>query len=224
LGSDVQATGSRFNASDYQMDSSHYRMNAFGGSAMMPTAEAVQELKVITGNFSAENGLSSGLVVNVATKSGSNTLHGSAYDTLGNDKFNSRSFTAAQKPKLRYNQFGASIGGPVVIPKLYNGKDKSFFFFAYEGIRQPAQFIPASRLNPFTSMVAKAMPQANFGAQWRGLYPLAQSENQISARGDQYIGERTRVFGRVFWDHPKADNTTGPQSRHYREFSSQFPE
>src|SRR4030095_2180644 len=217
LGSDVQATGSRFNASDYQMDSSHYRMNAFGGSAMMPTAEAIQELKVITGNFSAEYGLSLGVGVDVATKSGSNSVHGSAYDTLGNDKFNSRTFTAAQKPKLRYNQFGASIGGPVVIPKLYNGKDKSFFFFSYEGIRQPAQslvsgsfpvpdamrngdfsslstpimdpqtnqpfpgnMIPASRLNPFTSMVAKAMPQANFGTQWRGLYPLSQSENQFS--------------------------------------------
>ena len=246
LGGDAQATGSRFNASDYQLDSSHYRMNAFGGSAMMPTAEAIQELKVITGNFSAEYGLSSGLVVNVATKTGSNSLHGSVYDTLGNDKFNSRTFTAAQKPKLRYNQFGASIGGPVFIPKLYNGKDRSFFFFSYEGIRQPAQslvsgafpvpeamrsgdfsslsttikdpqsnlpfpgnIIPPSRLNPFTSMVAKAMPQANFGTQWRGLYPLAQSENQISARGDQYIGERTRVFGRIFWDHPTADNTTG---------------
>src|SRR5581483_276115 len=246
LGADAQATGSRFNATDYQMDSSHYRMNAFGGSAMMPTSEAIQEVKIITGNFSAEYGLSSGLVVNVATKSGSNAIHGAGYDTLGNDKFNARTFTAAQKGKLRYNQFGTNIGGPIYLPKLYNGKDRSFFFFSYEGIRQPAEsvvsgafplpgpmrigdfsslptalkdpltnqpfpnnIIPSSRLNSFTSMVAKAMPEANFGTQWRGLYPLAQSENQISVRGDQNISANTRVFGRVFWDHPTADNLTG---------------
>jgi hypothetical protein len=129
---------------------------------------------------------------------------------------------------------------------LYNGTDRSFFFFSYEGIRQPAQslvsgsfpvpgpmrsgdfsslttpirdpltdqpfpgnIVSTSRLNPFTTMVAKAMPEANFGNQWRGLYPLAQSENQISVRGDQNISENTRVFGRIFWDHPNADNTTG---------------
>src|SRR4029077_1492102 len=73
----------------------------------------------------------------------------------------------------------------------------------------PGNIVPTSRLNPFTTMVAKAMPEANFGNQWRGLYPLAQSENQISVRGDQNISENTRVFGRIFWDHPNADNTTG---------------
>src|SRR5206468_595521 len=91
LGNDVQAAGARSNQTDYQFDSSHYRMNTFGGSPNMPTAESIQEVKIVRNNFSAEYGLSSAMVINAATKNGTNELHGSFYDFLGNDAFNSRS-------------------------------------------------------------------------------------------------------------------------------------
>jgi hypothetical protein len=69
------------------------------------------------------------------TKSGTNDLHGSAYDFLRNADFNSRNFFAAQRDPLKRNQFGGAFGGPVDIPKVYNGKNKTFFFLSYEGTR-----------------------------------------------------------------------------------------
>ena len=69
------------------------------------------------------------------TKSGTNKAHGTLFNFLRNDKMDARGFFPTSKPKLRQNQFGGTIGGPVLIPKVYNGKDRTFFFSNYEGIR-----------------------------------------------------------------------------------------
>ncbi len=73
--------------------------------------------------------------MNVVTKSGTNSLHGDAFEFVRNGVFNARNFFAPARDQLKRNQFGGTIGGPVVIPKLYNGKDKTFFFFGYQGTR-----------------------------------------------------------------------------------------
>src|SRR3954470_4219729 len=109
------------------------------GPGVFPSIDLVQEYKVQTNNFSAEFGNTGGGVINVVTRSGTNQVHGSAYDFLRNDKFDANDFFANRAgipiSPLRFNQFGATLGGPVVIPKVYNGKDRTFFFFSYEGLR-----------------------------------------------------------------------------------------
>jgi len=97
-----------------------------------PSVDAVQEFKVETHNFSAEYGYSAGAVVNVVTKSGSNEFHGTLFEFLRNDELDARNFFAdpdEEQPKLRRNQFGGSVGGPIV-------PNKTFFFFVFEGTRQ----------------------------------------------------------------------------------------
>jgi len=111
--------------------------------AYTPSVDGVQEFKVQQTNFSAEYGNSGSTIVNLITRSGTNSLHGSAYDFLRNNDLDSADYFENQNPAplnklphLERNVFGGTVGGPVVIPHLYNGKNKTFFFFDYEGTRQ----------------------------------------------------------------------------------------
>ena len=107
-----------------------------------PPVEVVQEVKILSNSYSAEYGGSAGGVVIATTKSGTNSLHGSLFEYLRNEKLDAGNYFSPlvngqkQRAPLRYNVFGGTVGGPVVIPKLYNGKEKTFFFFAYEGSRR----------------------------------------------------------------------------------------
>ena len=103
-----------------------------------PIIDAIQEFKVVSHTDSAEYGGVIGGVVNVDTKSGTNQLHGSAWEYARNSIFDARSYflpITSQKTPFSQNQFGGSVGGPVVLPKLYHGKDRTFFFGAYQGFR-----------------------------------------------------------------------------------------
>jgi len=104
-------------------------------TSTMPTVDAIREFKVQYGVLPAQYGFTAGGVVNVVTKSGTNTLHGDAYEFLRNNAFDARNAFANTVAPFRYNQYGASVGGPVFFPKIYNGKNKTFFFFNYEGWR-----------------------------------------------------------------------------------------
>jgi hypothetical protein len=107
---------------------------------VLPPVDAIQEFKVQTSGFSAEFGRSGAAVLNATIKSGTNELHGSAWEFFRNDKLDAADFfeNAGKVPKgeLRQNQFGVTLGGPVVIPHVYNGKNKFFFFGDYEGLRR----------------------------------------------------------------------------------------
>src|SRR5437660_3386035 len=106
--------------------------------AVPPIVDAIQEFKVVSHTDSAEFGSVLGGVVNVVTKSGTNDDHGSAWEYVRNDAFDARpAFLPANKkaPAFRQNQFGASFGGPVWLPRLYRGNNKTFFFVAYQGFR-----------------------------------------------------------------------------------------
>ena len=100
-----------------------------------PTVDAVQEFKVQSNVMSAEFGFTAGGVVNIVTRSGTNAPHGSAYYFIRNDAFDSRNAFAATKSPFRYNQYGGTFGGPVILPKIYDGRNRTFFFFNYEGWR-----------------------------------------------------------------------------------------
>jgi hypothetical protein len=102
------------------------------GVNINPVVDAVQEFKVMSNTMSAEYGFTAGGVVNMITKSGTNELRGTLYEFVRNDKFDARRTFALQRDPFRYNQFGGVIGGPVRLPGLYNGKDRTFFFFNYE--------------------------------------------------------------------------------------------
>jgi hypothetical protein len=110
--------------------------------AVAPIIDAIQEFKVVSHTDSAEYGGVLGGVVNVVTKSGTNDLHGAAWEYIRNTAFDAIPFcfqvqagACPPKPFYHQNQFGASGGGPVVIPKLYNGKNRTFVFGAYQGYR-----------------------------------------------------------------------------------------
>lgn len=105
---------------------------------ILPPPDALREFAVQTSNYTAEFGHSAGAVLNVSTKGGTNTLHGDIWEYLRNDYFDAKDFfvpSTQRKPEFRQNQFGAAIGGPVVIPHLYNGRNRSFFFGDYQGTR-----------------------------------------------------------------------------------------
>lgn len=103
-----------------------------------PPYEAVEEFKVQNSLFPAEYGRGFG-VINFTLRSGSNQFHGGLFEFFRNDKLDARPFFIPVRPRVRFNEFGGSFGGPVVIPKVYNGKDRTFFNFNYTGLRnQPA--------------------------------------------------------------------------------------
>src|SRR5207249_7444710 len=104
-----------------------------------PSVEALKEFKVTTSTIPAEFGRTYGGVESFTTKSGTNAFHGTAFDILRNDKLDAKLWTeglnGTPKPRDHQNDFGGSLGGPVWIPKLYKGRDKTFFFFSWEQYR-----------------------------------------------------------------------------------------
>src|SRR3984885_12618356 len=105
-----------------------------GGATMetQSSTEAVQEVAILTSSFAPEFGAGGGAVVNVVTKSGTNALHGTAYDYLVNTSLNAAQPYTGLKNAIHQNDYGFTAGGPVLIPKLYNGRNKTFFFFSFE--------------------------------------------------------------------------------------------
>jgi len=135
----VSINGSRPNQNSFLLDGGANSNPAFNGPAMFPSLDSVEEYKVQTNNFSAEFSNSAGGVINLVTKAGTNQFHGSLFEFLRNDKFTANDFfinrAGRKEGPFRFNQFGAAVGGPLVIPGVYNGKDKTFFFASYEGLR-----------------------------------------------------------------------------------------
>jgi Carboxypeptidase regulatory-like domain/TonB dependent receptor len=122
------------------IDGAESRGATESGLAYSLPIEAVSEFKLETASFNAAYGRVAGGVAILSTKSGTNTIHGGAWDFLRNNHLNANSWSNDRNhiPKALFqrNAFGANIGGPVVIPKAYRGQDKTFFFFDYEGTRQ----------------------------------------------------------------------------------------
>src|SRR5260370_24562833 len=104
-----------------------------------PSIEAITEFTVDTNGFKAEYGHAGGGVMNFVSKSGTNSLHGTAYEFLRNDAMDANNFfnnaLGISKPVYKQHDFGFSVGGPVYLPKLYHGRNKTFFFAAYEAFR-----------------------------------------------------------------------------------------
>jgi len=140
-----QVNGSFGNESAEYLDGQPLNIGYINLPVVIPTQDSIQEFKVQTSNLGADWGKFSGGVINLSTKSGSNGLHGQAYEYLrnrvlnANDPFNKATEIQQGKPNkapaFTQNQFGANAGGPLIIPHVYDGKDKTFWFFSWEGFR-----------------------------------------------------------------------------------------
>ncbi|MBC7927621.1 MAG: TonB-dependent receptor [Bryobacteraceae bacterium] len=101
-----------------------------------PSVDAVREFRLLSSQLAAEYGNTGAAVTSFTLKSGSNELHGTAFDYFRNDKLDARSWLAEQRAPVRLNEFGVTAGGPLWLPKIYNGRDRTFFFFSYGGSRK----------------------------------------------------------------------------------------
>ncbi len=125
--------------------------------AFSPSVDAINEFKVQSSTYSAEVGGAPGGQVNLTTKSGTNSFHSTAWWFNRNDAFTALNgfqprVPGAKSPRLNRNQYGANLGGPVLVPKLYNGKNKTFFFFNWESGRQVAGSFGGIALVPPTAL------------------------------------------------------------------------
>src|ERR1700750_206373 len=181
----IAVGGATSNMVGYSVDgiSTSNVFSAVAGANPYPSSEGIAELKVAAFNNNAE--FSQVGDVTFTTKGGTNAFHGSLFEYLQNDALDAHVYNFAAKAPKRFNTFGGSIGGPLLIPHLYNGHDRTFFFFDYEGNRrrtsQAQQYavpsvqdrmgdltdmggpvIPQSRINPFaTALLNKYIPLPN---------------------------------------------------------------
>jgi outer membrane receptor protein involved in Fe transport len=127
-GLSVNANGARYEDNLFLLDGVLIRDEIYNRLTVSPSVDAIEEFKVHTSNYSAEFGGHGGAQVNISTRAGTNTLHGTLFEFLRNDVLDAKNFFDPSKPHFRQNQFGASLGGPVQ-------RDKTFFFGNYEGSR-----------------------------------------------------------------------------------------
>jgi len=193
-----------------------------GTTQSLVSVDALEEFRVQSSTYSAEYGRNPGGQFSFVTRSGTNQWHGSAFDYLRNDVFDAddwfNNFLKQLQPPLRQNDFGGTLGGPIKIPHVYNGKDKTFFFFSYEGLRliQPQaatiSYVPdtASRSSaaPALQPVMNGFPAQNgpeildnMGnptgvAEFIGTWSNPSQIDSYSIRLDHNVGDKVRLFFR----------------------------
>ena len=192
---------------------------ALGTTQSLTSMDALQEFRGITSTYSAEYGRVPGGQFSFTTRSGTNEPHGSLYEYFRNDVMDANSFfnnrNGVGRPKMRQNNFGGTLGAPVWIPNLYNGKDKTFFFFSYEALRlrSPQEStitsVPTAALRnqiapPELRRVLQAFPlpsagyaeESGFTAPFVASYSQPSSIDSSSLRLDHAFSDVFRIFGR----------------------------
>jgi Carboxypeptidase regulatory-like domain/TonB dependent receptor len=161
--------GGYFGTTAFLLDGSWDTSTGWGGVIYVPSPDNVQEFKVQQNSFSAQYGWSTGNVINVVTKSGASSLHGVVYDYLRNGALDANYYfnnlNGLKRPNSHRNQFGVGVGGPVYLPGIYKQRDKTFFYFVYEGHRQNDPLaapvgtvpIPAFRTGDFSALLGASI-------------------------------------------------------------------
>jgi outer membrane receptor protein involved in Fe transport len=200
-------------------------LSALGTTNTLASIDAVQEFSIQTSTYAPEFGRQPGAQVAVVTRSGTNDLHGNVFDYLRNDVFDANDFFAnragLKRPALRQNDFGFTLGGPVFLPsfglggkQLYNGRDRTFFFVSYEGLRLRRPLTSAPTLVP---TVAARQAATGYARDLLNAYPLPNGPataadpnvatfiasytapstiNAASVRFDHSLNDRISLFGR----------------------------
>jgi hypothetical protein len=226
---------------NYVVDGIDDNERVIGSIGVKPSVEDIQEITVQTNSYAAEAGRTAGGVVNLVTKSGTNKFHGSLFEFLRNDKFDARNTqqTTGKAPELRQNQFGGSVGGPII-------RDKTFFFGTYEGFRQvggvtytsavptineynainsqngstPADFVTANGvgipaatpIDPVALAMLQLFPAPNNGVTGPGgNYTISPNKTQFSNTIDARVDHEINQNNHLFarWDY-NAVNTNTP--------------
>lgn len=205
--------------------------SVFGTTQSLVSVDALQEFKVQTSGYAAEFGRQPGGQISIVTRSGENDFHGSLFDYIRNDVFDAKDWFANRagqpKPPMRQNDFGGTFGGPVFLPRFaeggpgwYNGKDRTFFFFSYEGLRlrlpkfsltnvptlclrglggcgagqsaAPASMQPVLNAFPLPNGRDLGIGLAEFNSS----YSDPSSLDATSIRIDHSVGSKLTIFGR----------------------------
>lgn len=231
----ISVSGGRFGKTEFLLDGIEDSDQLFDGVMLTPSVDAIQEFKVQENSFSAEYGRGDA-IVNATIKAGTNQYHGVLYEFLRNNDLDARNFFATGNYPYRQNQFGGSLGGPIL-------HDKTFFFANYEGtrIRQgqtfndlvptaaqrsgdfsglsttvkdpltgvpfPGNMIPANRINSSTSYFLQFIPLPNSGTN-NFIYsaPFRSDSDQGNLRVDQRLGANDTIFGRYSINNLSAFN------------------
>ena len=139
-GGSINVNGMRDSMNSYWLDGLDDTSVGVAQYTVAPPLDSVQEFRMETGVYEAKFGAHAGAEVNMVTKSGTNDVHGSIYEYVRNTAFDARNFFDPSVAPMHRNQFGATLGGPIALPGIYDGHDHSFFFFAYEGTREHRDF------------------------------------------------------------------------------------
>lgn len=206
-----------FNTAGNREDTTNYMINGINLNDMVqnqitfqPSINTVSEFKASNSTFSAEYGRNSGAIVTIATRSGSNQIHGEAFEFLRNEQLDAKNFfnnPTQPIPPFKRNQFGVAGGGPIWLGPLYNGKDRSFFFFSYEGLRQrqkvpfnaivPTAAQRASVTNPVSRNLLQFIPEANVPgtSQFAGSGTAPVDINQETVDISHRLSEKDQLHG-----------------------------
>jgi hypothetical protein len=203
---------------------------ALGTTQGLVSVDALQEFRVESSTYSAEYGRNPGGQFSFVTRSGTNDWHGTAFDYFRNDAldanswFNDNTVPVTKKTAERQNDFGGTLGGPIRIPHLYNGADRSFFFFSYEGLRlvEPSAVtvnaVPDFALRESTTgalqqaLNAFPLPTPGYSdlvsgmGQFVGAWSNPAQADATSIRLDHSLGQRIHMFFR-FSNTPSSANT-----------------
>jgi outer membrane receptor protein involved in Fe transport len=182
---------------------------------------SIKEVKVITNNFSAEYGRNASSQVLYITKNGTNALHGELYEYFENDKLNARSFfdRSGRANILRQNTYGFELGGPVYIPKLFNGQNRVFWHVDYEGFKGRGQGAAVVGRVPTPAQLATVTDPTSLGfvkqynlvtdpsGQIRAQAPSTTNSYQVSYRGDVNLTKNDNLWARYAVFDSKANST-----------------
>ncbi|MBM3736013.1 MAG: TonB-dependent receptor [Acidobacteria bacterium] len=222
----MHAGGAREEFNNFTLDGADNNDPYTNRYVLQPSVESIREFRVLSNSYSAEYGRNAGAQVNVVTRSGTNSWHGAAYEYLRNRVLDARNFfEGAERPKYIRNQFGGSLGGPVL-------RERAFVFTNYEGLRErrglprlsavpssaeregqlsrtvadpftrqpfPGNRIPASRMHPLAGRILSLFPAANQGTFHLAQPALADASHQFLARGDMRATGRDEITVRYGW-------------------------
>jgi hypothetical protein len=252
FGKKLAVVGTRFNANSFLLDGADINNvgNVAGSAAgTMAGVETVREFRVITNAYDAEYGRHSGAVISAVTKSGTNDFHGSVFEFLRNDnldapRWEDNKFQEGEKPEFKRNQFGGSLGGPVL-------RDRTFFFGSYEGLRQSKgrtdvfnvpgiearagrlNGAPVANLSPVTMPYVQAYPLPNViqangtldRADGRGQFAKASNEvideDFFTAKVDHRLSDEDSFFARINTDDA-SQSTPGMSTEEILSNESRF--
>jgi hypothetical protein len=211
--SGINASGTREDSTNYLFDGINLSDMAQNQITFQPNIDSIQEFKVQTNAFSAEYGRNAGIIINAISKQGTNSIHGSAWEFVRNEKFDAKNFFDRPDlpiPPFKRNIYGYSIGGPIV-------RNKTFFFHSYEGrqgrevtnmnTQVPTAAERATVTNPVILKILTLVPAPNVGNRVIATAPRKRELNQFTGRIDHTFSSQDTLFGNFISNH---DSRTEP--------------